>query len=224
VIDACLPPLVAATLAAIAHLNDCTVDFISALYGHGGKDADWIAHLSAEDGALFITLDWHMRKRPIEVQAHLASRCVGIVLTSDWQDDDDHMLLARLLFRWRHILDCAKQKPPAMFEFTRSMQPRAPKEWRNWPKIRGASIVTGATVWSSGRSYPDPPEGHPPVQRGRVCPVNGREGVEGEADLFAPPLVTGLAPLMAVVVNRAPVLTLWAAVVAERLGHPATLL
>jgi hypothetical protein len=34
-------------------------------------------------------------------------------------------------------------------------------------------------------------------------------------------LITGLAPLMPVVVNRAPVLTLWGAVVAERLGHPA---
>jgi hypothetical protein len=128
VIDACLPPLVAATLTPIAHLNDCTVDFIPALYGQGAKDVDWIAQLSAEGGALFITFNWHMRKRPIEVQALLASRCVGIVLTSDWQDDDDHMLLGRLLFRWPHILDCAKHKPPAIFEFTRSMQPRPPKE------------------------------------------------------------------------------------------------
>jgi len=33
--------------------------------------------------------------------------------------------------------------------------------------------------------------------------------------------VTRFAALMSVIVNRAPVLTLWAAVVAERLGHPA---
>jgi hypothetical protein len=137
VIDACLPPVVAATLTPIARLNDCTVDFIPALYGDGAKDADWIARLSAEGGALFISLDRHMRTRPIEVQALIASQCVGVILTSDWQDDDDHTLLARLLFRWPHILECAKHQPPAMFEFTRSMQPRPPKEWRNWPKVRG---------------------------------------------------------------------------------------
>jgi hypothetical protein len=137
VIDACLPPWVATTLTPIARLNDGVVDFIPELYGHGAKDADWIERLSAEGGGLFITFDRHMRKRPIEVQALLASRCVGIVLTSDWQDDDDHMLLARLLICWPHILGCAKQKPPAMFELTRSMRSHPPKEWRNWPKIRG---------------------------------------------------------------------------------------
>ena len=125
----------ATTLTPIARLNDGVVYFILELYGHGAKDADWIERLSAEGGGLFITIDWHMRTRPIEVQALLASRCTGIVLTSDWQDDDNHMLLARLLFRWPHILDRAKQKPPAMYEFTRSIKSHPPKEWRNWPKI-----------------------------------------------------------------------------------------
>jgi len=40
-------------------------------------------------------------------------------------------------------------------------------------------------------------------------------------DDLAPPLDTGLAGVVPIIVNRAPVLTLWAAVVAERLGHPA---
>jgi hypothetical protein len=137
VIDACLPPIVATTLAPIARQNEGSVEFIPSLYGNGAKDADWIGRLSADGGALFITLDRHMRTRPVEIQALLASKCVGIVLTSDWQDDDDYMLLARLFLRWPHIVECARKTPPAMFEFTRSLKTKPPKEWRNWPKVRG---------------------------------------------------------------------------------------
>jgi len=99
---------------------------------------DWIGRLSADGGALFITLDKHMRTRPNEVQALMASRCVGVVLTSDWQQDEDHQLLARLLIHWPLIIGCGQKPAPAMFEFTRAMNPRMPKEWRNWPKIRGS--------------------------------------------------------------------------------------
>lgn len=136
VLDACLPPWLVDSLMPVV-APACTVEHVTRLYGQGCKDADWIARLSAEGGAVFLTLDRHMRTRPLEVQALIASRCVGIVLTPQWQSDPDHVMLARLLLHWEHIVTASHLPPPAMLELAFALRPRAPGQWRGWDKIRG---------------------------------------------------------------------------------------
>lgn len=96
-IDANLPPWLAASLRPIALLERIEVDYIPELYGHGIADVDWLKRTDEEGGALFITFDKHMRSRPAEVQALIASCCVGVILASQWQQDEDHELVARML-------------------------------------------------------------------------------------------------------------------------------
>jgi hypothetical protein len=60
-------------------------------------------------------------------------------------------------------------------------------------------------------------------ERGRGRTSDGQM-TTAEADsrvALARAATSGLADMMPLEINRAPVLTLWAAVVAERLGHPA---
>jgi hypothetical protein len=134
-VDANLPPLLADTIRPLAEAHGVPVDWIPALYGDGIKDEEWIARASAEGGALFLTLDKHIRTRPLEIQALIASRCVGVILASQWQQDEDYDLAARILRRWPHILECMRANPPALFEFTWSWEARPPRPWRGLGKI-----------------------------------------------------------------------------------------
>ncbi|NKE47028.1 hypothetical protein HB662_19770 [Roseomonas frigidaquae] len=137
VIDACLPPWLVECLTPIAEPCGCRVEHVTRLYGQGCKDPDWIGRLTSEGGALFITHDRQMRRRPLEIQALLASSCVGIVLAPGWQDDDDHVLVARLLLHWPLILEAAKETPPQLRELGWSLKMKPPRNWRGWDKIAG---------------------------------------------------------------------------------------
>lgn len=134
VFDACLPPFLVDALTPVIS-PAATFEHVTRLYGEGAKDVDWIARLTSEGGALFVTYDKHMKRRPLEVQALLASQCVGIVLAPGWQEDDDCTLTARLLLHWPHIIAAARMKPPAMLELAAALRPRTPGVWRGWAKI-----------------------------------------------------------------------------------------
>lgn len=140
-IDANLPYWLADSLRPIAKRHDITVDHVAVLHGDGIGDIDWLQKASEAGGALFITLDKHMRSRPAEVQALIAGCCVGVILASQWQQDEDHDLVARLLRRWPIILDCMKVKPPALMEFGWSWDPRPLKPWRGCVRLK--SVVPG---------------------------------------------------------------------------------
>jgi hypothetical protein len=143
VIDACLPDWLTDALSAVVGPPHCQIEHVARLYGDGCKDADWIGRLTEDGGAVFLTLDKHMRRRPVEVQALIASRCVGIVLTSDWQLDEDHELAARVLLHWPHIAAAARLRPPQMLELTRRLRPRDPGRWRGWDKISSSNVLRG---------------------------------------------------------------------------------
>jgi hypothetical protein len=134
VFDACLPHWLVDSLFPIVQPR-CRVDHVTRLYGAGIKDPEWIGELTKEGGAVFITFDRHLRTRPVEVRALLASACVGIVLAPQWQDDDDPIFVARLLLHWHLIVDAAGIKTPAMFELPWSLRPRPLRQWRGWDKI-----------------------------------------------------------------------------------------
>lgn len=142
VIDACLPHWLVECLAPIAGPQGWRVDHITRLYGEGCKDPDWIAQLTAEGGAVFLTRDRQMKKRPAEVQALIASSCVGIVLAPGWQNDDDHELAGRLLFHWPLIQKAGEMTPPQLLEFAWSMKLREPGQWRGWDKIASRTALT----------------------------------------------------------------------------------
>ncbi|HEY4249991.1 MAG TPA: hypothetical protein VGM87_02265 [Roseomonas sp.] len=142
VIDACLPPWLADVFAAVIG-PACIFDHVARLYGHGSKDADWIARLTEEGGGVFLTYDRHMRRRPLEVQALIASHCVGIVLPAQWQEDEDHALAARLLWDWPHLRAAADLTPPQMLELPWAAKPRLPGRWRGWDKIASSVTLQG---------------------------------------------------------------------------------
>ena len=141
-VDANLPPFLAAPLAPVATLDGQRVDYIPHLYGPGIKDVDGIARATQDGGATFLTRDNHMRTRPAEVQALIASACIGIILTNQWQQDEEHDLAARILRRWPHILTCMKATPPALFEFTWAWESRPPRQWRGLERMQRRSPAT----------------------------------------------------------------------------------
>jgi hypothetical protein len=154
VIDACLPDWLTDVLSAVVGPPRSQIEHVTRLYGQGCKDVDWIGRLSADGGAVFLTLDKHMRRRPIEVQALIASRCVGIVLTSDWQLDEDYELAARVFLHWPKIEATSEMTPPQMLELTRALKPRGTGRWRGWDKIASSNILRG----QAGASSPKDPK------------------------------------------------------------------
>lgn len=117
-IDNNLPPFLAATLNPLAELDGHHVRHIRDRYSDeehatGVSDERWMSDLASEPDAAFLTLDVHIRKRPLEIAAFKESGLVGFWLRArTWERfltrRQHHELAWRLLKRWPDIVDAVR--------------------------------------------------------------------------------------------------------------------